>query len=314
MKSISSAPAKIILFGEHFVVHGVKALLCTIDKRVTVSSNQIDEKIIKIKSTLGNLSTSISSKSIDEQKNPLKPFLYIARKILEKNNTNSGIEIEINSEIPIGVGLGSSSACCVAAAASISGIFDKLSREQILKLAIEAEREIFQKTSGADCAVCTYGGLIEFDAKEGFSNLESKMDFSLVIANSKETHSTNHIVHKVQDFKDKHQELFSSFCDKENVIIEKALGALEENNLVVFGQLMSKNQDLLDQLGVTTAKLRNLVNVARDTSYGAKITGAGGGGCIIGLVDDSNLNNTLANLKNEDSECFVSKIDYNGLT
>ena len=82
----------------------------------------------------------------------------------------------INSDIPIGVGLGSSSACCVAAAASISGLVEegsgaglasmqmkKLSSEDIVEISIEAEKTIFPDTSGADCTVCTYGGMIVYD-------------------------------------------------------------------------------------------------------------------------------------------------------
>ena len=47
MTSIASAPAKVILFGEHFVVYDVKAVLCSIDKRVKVTTTPIDENKIE---------------------------------------------------------------------------------------------------------------------------------------------------------------------------------------------------------------------------------------------------------------------------
>jgi len=50
LKSIASAPGKIILFGEHFVVHGTKAILTAIDKRVTVTSTFTENKTIKVNS------------------------------------------------------------------------------------------------------------------------------------------------------------------------------------------------------------------------------------------------------------------------
>jgi mevalonate kinase len=75
---------------------------------------------------------------------------------------------------------------------------------------------------------------------------------------------------------------------------------------------MSKNQDLLERINISTEKLALLVREAKKTSFGAKITGAGGGGCIIALVDKSNLEKTLSNLKAH-SECFSAKIDFNGL-
>jgi len=314
LKSIASAPAKVILFGEHFVVHGVKAILCSIDKRATVRSQLIDDNVIKIKSKLGNLILPFSSKFTAEHNNNLRPFEYIARKLIQENNLKSGIEIEINSDIPVGVGLGSSSACCVATAASVLGILEKPSREQILKLAIEAEKTIFQKTSGADCSVCTYGGLMEYDIENGFSSLNYKINFSLVIANSKETHSTSEVVHSVQDFKNNNQKLFQSLCNKETEIIRKAISALKNNDLSLLGKLMSENQTLLDQLCIITEKLKVLIKAIINKSYGGKITGAGGGGCVIGLVDNTNLEQTQASLGTHDCEYFTSKIDYNGVS
>ena len=46
---------------------------------------------------------------------------------------------------------------------------DTTPEERILEIAIEAEKTIFQNTSGADCTVCTYGGIMEYDKKNGFS-------------------------------------------------------------------------------------------------------------------------------------------------
>src|SRR3989338_10227986 len=106
LKSNASAPGKIILFGEHFVVYGVKAILCAINKRVTVSASKIHENTISIKSNIGDLNMP-PNKPITEIKSPLKPFYFLANKIIEKHNQNTGIEILVRSEIPLGVGLGS---------------------------------------------------------------------------------------------------------------------------------------------------------------------------------------------------------------
>ena len=135
MKSIASAPGKIILFGEHFVVHGTKAILAAIDKRVTVTSSFTENKTIKVNSELGTLEVSMSS-SHEEVKNEFRPFIFLANRMINSHQDVNGLEITIDSDIPIGVGLGSSSACCVAAAASISGLFKELSSEEILNLSL----------------------------------------------------------------------------------------------------------------------------------------------------------------------------------
>ena len=313
MKSVASAPGKVILFGEHFVVYGIKAILCSIDKRITATSEIIDEKKIKIKSDIGNVEISTDSLSTPNRSmDVMKPFLYIAKKALEKSGKNVGIEIKIDSEIPVGIGLGSSSACCVAVVASVMGLFEKLPKEEILKIAIEAERTIFENTSGADCSVCTFGGLMEYDMKNGFKKISSKANFDLVIANSKQTHFTSEIVENVRRFRENNEDLFASFCDQESILIQNALVALEKNDLKSLGLLMSKNQDLLERINISTEKLAFLIRESKKTSFGAKITGAGGGGCMIALVDKSNREKTLSNLKAH-SECFSAKIDFNGL-
>ncbi|MGI0008104.1 MAG: mevalonate kinase [Nitrosopumilaceae archaeon] len=311
MKSIASAPGKVILFGEHFVVYGAKAILCSIDKRIKVTSQVIDERRIKINSDFGNIEIDTDSSS-NNSINLMKPFVYLAIRTLKKFKKNGGFEINIESDIPSGIGLGSSSASCVAAAASITGLFEKLPKEDILKLAIEAERTIFKNTSGADCTVCTFGGLAEYNIKNGFKKINSKVDFNLVIANSKQSHHTSEVVEKVKKFKDNNKELFTSLYNQESELIQNALLALEKNDLSTIGSLMSKNQILLEQIGVSTDRLDLLLKEAKKTSFGAKITGAGGGGCIIALVDKSNIEQTITNLKSHD-DVFSSKIDYGGL-
>ena len=152
MKSVASAPGKIILFGEHFVVYGMKAVLCSIDKRITATSQFIDEKVIRIRSSLGESEISIDSLDNLEkvQQKFMKPFFYVAQKAIKENSTKNGIEIVLESEIPPGVGLGSSSAACVAVTASVNGLFCKLSKNDVVKIAIQAERTIFEQNSGAD--------------------------------------------------------------------------------------------------------------------------------------------------------------------
>ena len=310
MKSKASAPGKVILFGEHFVVYGVKAILCAINKRITVTAEEIDEKKISIKSNIGELELE-PNKPVSEINSPLKPFYYLANKIIQ--DKNSGIKIEVESEIPLGVGLGSSSACCVAGAAAISKLFKNISKEEILKLAIEAEKTIFQNTSGADCTVCTFGGLMEYDKENGFSKIESEPNFHLVIANSNVEHSTDSVVAGVRKFKEGNEEEFSKLCKDESELIENVLELLKENNIKELGQKAIQNQQYLERIGISNDKLREMIQIGQKSSFGTKITGAGGGGCIFALTDESDLENTIKEFKEKNHECFSVKIDFKGL-
>jgi len=310
LKSKASAPGKVILFGEHFVVYGVKAILCAINKRVTVTAEKIKEEKISIKSDIGDLELELN-KPISEINSPLKPFYYLANKMIR--NQSTGIEIKIESDIPLGAGLGSSSACCVAGAAAISKLFSEKTKEEILELAIEAEKTIFENTSGADCTVCTYGGIIEYEKEKGFIKIKSEPNFHLIIANSNIKHSTESIVSKVKQFKNEDTERFSKLCDDESKLIEDVLQLLKENNIQKLGQKVVQNQKYLETIGISNEKLKDMIKTGQESSFGTKITGAGDGGCVFSLTDESNSENTVNGFKKKNYDCFSVKIDYDGL-
>jgi len=311
LKSIASAPGKIILFGEHFVVHGTPAILAAIDKRVTVTSTFTENKILKINSQLGTLEVPISS-SHEKAKSEFKPFIYLANKMINSHQDVNGLEITINSDIPIGVGLGSSSACCVAATASISGLFKELSSEENLKMSIEAEKTIFPDTSGADCTVCTYGGIIEYDKINGSEKNSDASNLNLLIVNSMIPHSTKRSVEKVSKFKESNEDRFSQLCVSETKLIGEVNLALKNKDLITLGLKMSENQKYLEEIQVSNDTLHDMISSLKEISLGAKITGAGDGGCIIALVKDENLDKVPA-LLGKDKECFSAKIDTRGV-
>ncbi|MBT6194534.1 MAG: mevalonate kinase [Nitrosopumilus sp.] len=310
MKSKASAPGKVILFGEHFVVYGVKAILCSINKRVTVTAEKINERKISINSEIGNIVLD-PGKSISEINSPLKPFYYLANKVIK--NQNTGIQINIDSEIPLGAGLGSSSACCVAGAAAIFRLFGEISKEEILKHAIEAEKTIFENTSGADCTVCTYGGIMEYDKKQGFKKIENEPNFHLVIVNSNIKHSTESMVSKVKQFEIENEEEFTKLCDQESKLVKDVLELLKENNTSKIGEKINQNQEYLEIIGISNNELRKMIKMGQKSSFGAKITGSGGGGCIFAITNKSNLDKTLKEFKNKNYDCFSVKIDFKGL-
>ena len=310
MKSKASAPGKVILFGEHFVVYGIKSILCSINKRVTVTAEKTNERKISINSEIGKLVLE-PNESISEINSPLKPFYYLANKAIKDQNI--GLKIQIESEIPLGAGLGSSSACCVAGAASIFKLFGEISKEKILEIAIEAEKTIYQNTSGADCTVSTYGGLMEYDKNNGFRKLEDEPNFQLVIANSNIEHSTETMVSRVKEFENKNKEKFHELSNLESNLVNDVLKLIKENKIKEIGEKINQNQKFLEEIGISNEQLEAMIKIGQKTSYGAKITGSGGGGCIFALTNESNLDETIKEFVNKEYECFATKIDFKGL-
>jgi mevalonate kinase len=73
-------------------------------------------------------------------------------------------------------------------------------------------------------------------------------------------------------------------------IVDEAKEYLSEGNVQETGRLMNKNQDLLEGLGVSTENLNTLIDLARNVgSHGAKLSGAGGGDCIIAVADEDKI-------------------------
>lgn len=312
MISKASAPGKVILFGEHFVVYGTSAVLGAIDIRVTANSEIINENKIIIESDFGKISVH-PKKPLNQVKTSFKPFLHIAKKMLVESKPNEGIKIKIESKIPPGVGLGSSSACCVAAAGAVSKLFSIHSKHDILNLAIEAEKTIFNETSGADNTICMYGGLIEYNTKKGFRKIDNTPDMQLLVINSGQIHSTKKIVKNVRTFRERNPQIFQKLTRMESRLIKKALQAIKENDLVTLGRYMVENQSYLEKIGVSTDRIRSILQIINNTTLGAKITGAGGGGCVIALADSSKIKQAVRQIKENDYDCFSAKIDFKGL-
>jgi mevalonate kinase len=262
----------------------------------------------------------------------------------------NGLEITINSDIPIGVGLGSSSACCVAATASICALFKEVSssgaggwdkdktyqanvdgkeeRTKISRMSREAEETIFPDTSGADCKVCQYGGIIGYHGYDGTIVFHSsapsvsyEISANLLIVNSMIQHSTKRSVEKVRRFKENNEKRFSELCDLANQLIDhydklgRDIGVLEDmikNDVTAIGLKMTENQKYLEEIQVSNDTLRDMISSLKEISLGTKITGAGDGGCIIALVKDENLDKVPALLP-KDKEYFSAKIDTKGV-
>ncbi len=307
MTSIAKAPGKIILFGEHFVVYDNRAILGAIDKYATVTSEKTNTDNILISSSLGQSSIK-KDEDVGKVEKKFRPFFYIAKKVIEKNNFDKGISIKIESNIPIGAGLGSSSACCVAASASIANLFSDTTDKEILELAIQAEKTIFPNSSGADCTVSVYGGIIEYQKEKGFTKIDTENEFFFLIIDSEQIHATDKVVERVKKFKEENKDVFAELCSEEERLITKALDSMKNNDLETIGKCMAQNEIFLEQIGVSNDVLLSITKEIEMITFGAKITGAGDGGCIIALTQkDDDLSEYVNTTKYQTHHVSIQK-------
>jgi mevalonate kinase len=315
----ASAPAKVILFGEHFVVYGNPAILASINRRINVTARKIDDEKITIRSDIGIAGeySDTGFMTIEggiEAKEVLDPLHSAIMHVLSSRKI--GIEIGISSTVPPGIGLGSSAAACVATVAAVNSLFQKKpSRQKICDLAIESESMIHINSSGADCYISTFGGLIQYSKAGGFKKIQAKGTLALVVASTGVRHSTGDLVAGVKRFKERNESLFASLARQAADICTQAQAVIVSGKRAKIGELMNENQAILRQIGVSHYKVDDLIDICIKTgALGAKITGAGGGGAVIALAASKQDSARIASRSRAAGyESFQVEIDRKGL-
>jgi mevalonate kinase len=312
----ASAPAKVILFGEHFVVYGEPAIVLAIDRRAYAKTEKRTDKQLHLRSTNLNLSAKIENGSFKvEQGDPkearmkFEPVELAVNKVLEKHGENVGLDVEITSTVPVGAGLGSSAAVVAAVATSVGALLDiQMSKEDIFKITYEAEKAVHGTPSGVDPAISTFGGALLFQMDTGFKPLEIKTDIPLVIGDTGVERSTRVQVEKVREITEKYPQIIEPVMLAAREIVLRAIDACKKNELATLGELMNLNHALLYGVGVSDESLEWLINAARKAgALGAKLTGAGGGGCMIALAEDEKLGEVLEAIQSAGGRPFIAR-------
>jgi mevalonate kinase len=311
----ASAPAKVILFGEHFVVYGEPAIVLAIDKRAHVRARLREDQRIYINSTSLGLSGFFTGDRFqperggEEARRRLEPIKTAAQKVLEVSEEKTGVDIEVSSQIPVAAGIGSSAAVAAAVAASVSQLLDsKTSKEKIYNVALEAERFIHGTPSGIDPAISTYGGAILFQKGKGITPLKANVDLPLVVGDTGMKRSTGDLVAKLGRRRARYPLVINPILKVGGEIVRSAVNALKSGDTRALGELMNVNQGLLSAVGVSNEPLERLIYAARKAgALGAKLTGAGGGGCIISLCYEEKLGDVLEAVKHVGRTAFIAR-------
>jgi len=332
-KTIFSAPGKIILFGEHSVVYGHPAIVTAINLRTKcmVTESLQNEVQLSISSDylLNGPSAGLKREyTMNKEQNefivqdsnyeqPVNPaYYFITERVLNLSASKKYPHIHIDSEIPPGIGLGSSAANSVASLASLSAFMElELSMEELNELAFEAEKIIHGKPSGVDNTISTYGG-IQFYKEKKFSQLNiPNLSSYVVIVNSGIPRNTKTYVEKVAKSLKEDKTKYQKILEEIGKLTTIAKSNLTEGNIQKIGNLMTQNQLLLEKLGVSHPILTELTSsLVQLGSLGSKLTGAGGGGCVIGLFDDyQKANRAVEEMKNKGFQAFISSLAERGV-
>jgi len=317
----ASAPAKVILLGEHFVVHGEPAIVLAINKRATVTVEMRNDQKIFIESK----NIGVSGFFVNDEFHPqrggegarekLRPICAIVKEAIRRYNPGFGVNINIESSIPIGAGLGSSAAVSVASASAIFSMFNpKVSKDAIFKVAFDAEKIVHETPSGVDPAVSTYGGILWYCRSKPIRRLKINVDLPLVIGNTGKERSTGKLVAKVNELRRRYPLIVGKIIRAGGEIVKRSIRALREGDLETLGELMNINHELLRTLGVSCRELEELIYAARKAgALGAKLTGAGGGGCMIALAHPEKIIDVAYAIKEAGGEVLVTEKTDEGI-
>jgi mevalonate kinase len=272
------------LFGEHAVVYGKPGIAMAIKPRVFV--------------------TVRDTKRPQRAKSPYIDSCFEAMNVMGS--------VYINSQIPSSSGLGSSAAVTVATLSAINDEFSmNKTREDIANMAFEIEKKVQKgRASPTDTTVSTYGGIVLISG--GSRRRLPPQNMHLVVGDSLVSHSTSRMVEQVAELKKANPAIVDPVLDAIEGVSMSAIHHL--SNPRELGRYMNMNHHLLEVLGVGHPQLAKMVLAARNAgAFGAKITGAGGGGSMVALCPKQLKHRVAGAIEACEARAIVTGIDTEGV-
>jgi mevalonate kinase len=276
------ACGKIILLGEHSVVFGQPALAAGLARGLVLEASPLPDRDSAIE-------LSIPDWKIDIRLTPDNEH-PVARACLDVlahcDGPVTGWRIEGRARVPCGAGLGSSAALTVALARLALG--DEADVDEVIAASMVGERVFHGTPSGIDSTVAARGGVLAFVRGEPCEVVELAAPLHLVVIPSGIPRQTGLMVAGVRARRERLPEVIDPILVALGQLVRRGRVALARGESAEFAELCNIAHELLGALGVSIPALdRSCALAIQHGALAAKLTGAGGGGCVFALCDTS---------------------------
>jgi mevalonate kinase len=281
MESSGHAFGKVILAGEHAVVYGAPALALGIDRGATARARALARGPSRLRVASWGLQVT------DEDTSDLGRALASLLASVRRHQMSPPVDIEAVTDLPAGGGLGCSAALGVAIARAVAGL-DRTT-DDVREHAMAWERVFHGNPSGVDTTVAVFGGVIRFAREEGRASrvdpVAPRVPLVFAVGHSGTASSTRTMVESVARQRDAKPAVVAESFEGIRRVVTRATHAIEVGNRGLLGEQLDMNQTLLARLSLSTPAIDALCAWAREHgALGAKLTGAGGGGCVVALA------------------------------
>jgi mevalonate kinase len=281
-----SAFGKVILLGEHAVVYGVPAIVVGIDRGATARATDGAERSELVLGAEGREAT-LSVTADDAGSDVGRAF----RALLDACGVASPVRVEATTELPAAAGLGCSAALGVAIVRALDAWQGKppaLPNETIER-AMAWEKVFHGNPSGIDATAATRGGCLLYErgpAGVHLQHIRLGAPLVLVVVHTGIPSTTRAMVEHVAKLRERKPDVVERSFEGIRSLVGNARLALEAKDHVGLGRLMDLNQMILSGLMLSTEEIESMCRLAREAgALGAKLTGSGGGGCVVALAE-----------------------------
>ena len=292
---VVSSPGKLILAGEHAVVYGRRALVTSVGMRLfmqlTVAAESSESRLIVTFHDTKTQHTLDPSQPTDASPLEVQAVLFVYEQFKASLPTEHHVELQVRSDIPIGAGLGSSAAFSVSLVSCFYLLeHEKIDREAINRLAFQVERLFHETPSGIDNTIVTYGQSLLY-SQASKKHVSFRLP-NLAIIDTGIPKSTKVQIGKLRQFVDKNPAEAETIFQEIECCVDAMIEQVDR-----MPELFQRNQQLLVRLGASIPAIDRIVEVLSKQNIASKITGAGGGGCLIASVSSTSKEELVDMLK-----------------